>query len=81
MKRLLRIILIVIAVLAIGGAWAWYELSTKPANERIQAGVRKLLKTEPRLRPLYEEAMKDGVLTTGEAMKITRRANELKSQR
>ena len=72
-------ILIWIAVVIVGaGLWAWYDLTTKPANERIQAGVQQIIQKEPSLRPMYDAAMKDGVLTTSEAARIVNKANELK---
>jgi len=74
-KRKLLWLLVVVAVALI---WAWYDLQTKPANERLQAGVRKIILMEPRVKPLFDEAMKDGVLTTLEANAIVGKATELK---
>jgi hypothetical protein len=74
-----RNILIALAIVVGIGVSVWYDLA-KPANERIQAGVQKILAKEPRVKPLYDEAMKDGVLTILEAKEIIDRANELKGQ-
>lgn len=73
-------LLIVAAVLVVAIVWAWYDLRTKPANERIQAGIRKLVAQEPRVKPAFDQAMADGVLTTLEAKEIADRANALKGK-
>jgi hypothetical protein len=70
-----------IAVVVIGAVlWAWLDLRSKPANEQIQEGVRQILKTEPRVRSMYDEAMTDGILTALEANAIVNRANELRAK-
>ena len=73
-KNLIRIGIVIVGA----GLWAWYDLTTKPANERVQAGVQQILKKEPSLQPMYDAAMSDGVLTTSEARKIVNKAVELK---
>jgi hypothetical protein len=72
-------IILTVAVVVLGSlGWAWYELRNKPANERIQDGVRQIISKEPRVKPLYDQVMKDGVLTVLEANEIVDKANELK---
>jgi hypothetical protein len=70
----------VIAGVVVVALWAWYDLRTKPANDRIHAGVRRMVEKEPSLKPMYDEAMSDGVLTTLEASGIINKANELKGR-
>ena len=67
-----------LAFVVVVGLWAWYDLRTKPANDRIQAGVRQIIKEEPSLEPMYSDAMGDGVLTILEAKRIVDAANALK---
>ena len=73
-------ILIVVLIVLTTALWVWYDLRTKPANERIQAGVQKLLQQDSRLRPLYDEAMTDGVFSTLDADTIIDRAKQLKGE-
>jgi hypothetical protein len=70
-----------IAVIVVGSLlWAWFDLSSKPANERLQNGIQQILQKEPRVRPMYDNAMKDGILTTLEANAIVDKAVELKGR-
>ena len=73
-------LLIAAIVVIVGGVWALFELRTKPANDKIQSGVRKIVDQEPRVKPLYDQAMTDGVLTILEANEIVDKANELKGK-
>jgi len=73
-RKVLKIIGGVLGFLALVGLWTWYDLNTKPANERIQAGIQKMLAKEPRMRPAFDEAMRDGTLTTLEASRLLRQA-------
>ncbi len=70
----------IIVIFAGAGIWAWIDLRNKPANPRIQSGVRQILQKEPSLRPMYDDAMSDGVLSTLEAKQIIDKANEIKNR-
>jgi hypothetical protein len=63
---------------AVVGGWAWYDLSTRQAKPELVEGVKKLLAKDPSLQPLYDEAMKDGVLTTFEAGRIVKQFDPAK---
>jgi len=77
-KKILQTLVIAIAVIVGIGVWVWHDLNTKPANDRIQAGIKAIVAKEPSLKPAYNEALKDGVLTTLEANAILKKAEELK---
>jgi hypothetical protein len=77
MTPLKRNILIVVVIAIVALLWAAYDLGVKPAKKSIRVGVLKIVEIEPRVKPMYQEAMKDGVLTTLEAKRIIDRADEL----
>lgn len=80
MKQNVKVVAGLAAVVVASGAWAVYDLQTKPANERIRAGIDKIVAQEPRVKPLYDQALADGVLTTPEADSIVKKAEEYKGK-
>ncbi len=80
-SKVVRTIAMLVCVVVGIAMWVWYDIHTKPANPRISDGVRRIIKEEPSLKPMYDEAMSDGLLTLGEANAILNEANELKGSR
>ena len=76
----IKIISLVIAII-IGSVWAYYSLSTKPANENIQNKIKELIVKYPSVKDDYNSAMSDNVLTTMEAKEILNKAEALKNKK
>ena len=75
-KELIAIAIVVFSA----GLWTCYDVVHHPASERIQTGVRTTVQKHPDLAPMYEDAMRDGVLTVLESNRIFHRAVELQEQ-
>lgn len=54
--------------------WQW--LSVKKANAALQERTKALVAKHPQLKPAYNIAMQDGVLTVDEAKEIVEGAGE-----
>ena len=76
-----KIIAFVVAGAVVVGLWVWYDMHNKPANPRIQEGVKRIVEKEPRVKPMYDSAMEDGMLTLSEARAIINEAQQLKDSR
>ncbi len=58
-------------------AWPlWKRVSVKHANAALEARTRALVEKHPELRPAWNIAMQDGVLTRDEAKEIVEGAGE-----
>ena len=72
-KKYLLIIIPIIFVVA------YFNKSNQPAKqEHVDALVDKILPKYPELRPSYDEAMSDGVITNTELKSIVDKANAIK---
>jgi hypothetical protein len=66
--------LLAVVVLA---AWPiWLALKPKPVSEALFARTKVAVDRNPQLRPAWDKAMEDGVLTWQEAKDILERAGE-----
>ena len=72
-KKLIWIAASIIVV----AAWTLFDLKTKPANDRIEAGTKDMVQKHPELKPMYEKAMSDGKLTILEAKAIVDEGKKL----
>ena len=78
-SKWLKWLLIIVVCGLIGGLWAMYDYYTKPAKQSIRDDVVRIVNEWPELKPMYDQAMSDGVLTLKEAKAIIDRANELRN--
>jgi len=62
--------LVVLAVLVFAGWRVWSRANGRPASEALHQKIKVLVDKKPDLRPSYDRAMEDGVLTIGEARAI-----------
>jgi hypothetical protein len=69
-------ILCLVAIVSFSILPLWQYLSVKTANAALQARVADLIKQHPELKPAWNIAMQDGVLTWSEAKEIVEGAGE-----
>ena len=68
--------LCLVAILSFMAFPLWKRLSVKQANAALEARVRALVEKHPELKPAWNIAMEDGVLTRDEAREIVEGAGE-----
>jgi hypothetical protein len=80
MKGRTKVIAAVLALVAMGAfivAWPVYKwLAIKPVSPSLQERTRKVVEKNPQLKPDWDKAMEDGVLTWPEAKAILEKAGE-----
>ena len=65
-------------VIAVAGFWTIQHHLQRPAAAGIHSGVQEILALFPSLRPQYDEALQDGVLSLGEANQIVSAAEKIR---
>ena len=74
MRTTVLVVLIVLLsvglVAVISTAWISYSLRSHAVNSDIADGILHVIEQYPHLKPQYDEAMEDGVLTMVEANHI-----------
>lgn len=76
-KKMLGVILGVVAMLAFVTAWPIYKwMRVQPVSTALFERTKALVEKNPQLRPEWDRAMQDGVLTWAEAKAIIERAGE-----
>ena len=65
-----------VAILAITAWPVWKWISPTPANASLIERTKAAVKKNPELRPAWDKAMQDGVLTWPEAKDIWEKAGE-----
>jgi WD40 repeat protein len=82
MNRRTKLIALIVAgtiVAALAGWRAWDRVQNNPASEALHQRVKELLAERHDLRPSYDRAMEDGVLTRAEAQAILEAAEKTNS--
>jgi hypothetical protein len=69
-------ILCLVAVISFSAWPLWKWLSVKHASAALEARTRAVVEKHPELRPAWNIAMQDGVLTYDEAKEIVEAAGE-----
>jgi hypothetical protein len=69
-------ILCLVAILSFSAWPLWKRLHSKHASVALEARTRALVEKHPELKPAWDIAMQDGVLTTEEAKVIVEAAGE-----
>jgi hypothetical protein len=69
-------ILCLVAVISFSAWPLWKWLHVKHASAALEARTRALVEKHPELKPAWDIAMQDGVLTTDEAKVIVEAAGE-----
>lgn len=63
--------ILVVVVIVVAGAWRiWWRYENLPASDSQRQDVEALVEKHPELRPSYDRALADGVLTVREAKLI-----------
>jgi hypothetical protein len=69
-------ILCLVAIVSFSAWPVWKGLSAKRASAALEARTRALVEKHPELKPAWNIAMQDGVLTHDEAKEIVEGAGE-----
>jgi hypothetical protein len=69
-------ILCLVAIVSFSAWPLWKRVSLKRANAALEARTRALVEKHPELKPAWNIAMQDGVLTQDEAKEIVEAAGE-----
>jgi hypothetical protein len=74
--KLIGAILTLLAVFSLTAWPLWKWLILKEASARLKENTRALVEKNPQLRPDWDKAMEDGVLTKSEAKAIFEKAGQ-----
>jgi hypothetical protein len=70
------VILCLVAIVSFSAWPLWKQIHVNRANAALEARVRALVEKHPELKPAWNIAMEDGVLTHDEAKEIVEGAGE-----
>lgn len=76
-----RLLLAGLLVIATSSIWIAYAYSSRAVDAEIADGIQQAVSRMPDLKPLYDEAMRDGTLTMSEADAILDAAEKRASHR
>jgi hypothetical protein len=65
-----------VAVLSFVAYPVWKSFQPKPVSAALFKKAKALVEKNPRLQPLWDKAMEDGILTWAEAKEILEKAGE-----
>ena len=65
-----------LTVLFASSVLVWYQFHNRPVPRDLALGIRETVQRYPRLQPLFDQAMSDGVLTMAEADRILNEAED-----
>jgi hypothetical protein len=74
--KLFAAILGIVAVVFLAAWPIWMSLKPKPVSAALFERTKAAVEKNPQLRPAWDKAMEDGVLTWQEAKEILERAGE-----
>jgi hypothetical protein len=75
-KKQIGVLLTLLAVVAFSAWPIWMWLRPKAVSAELFGRTKALVEQNPQLRPAWDEAMRDGVLTWPEAKAIWERAGK-----
>jgi len=74
--KVIAAVFCLVAILAITAWPVWKWISPTPANASLFKRTKAAVEKNPELRPAWDKAMQDGVLTWDEAKDILEKAGE-----
>jgi hypothetical protein len=74
--KVFAVILCLVAVVSLVAWPVWNSLQPKPVSDALFKKTKALVEKNPRLQPLWDKAMEDGILTWPEAKEILEKAGE-----
>jgi hypothetical protein len=75
-SKLIGAVLCFAAIVSIAAWPVWKWISPTPANAALFARTQAAVEKNPHLKPMWDEAMRDGVLSREEAKAILEKAGE-----
>lgn len=76
-KKQIGVVLGLVAIVCFVAAWPIYKwLTIKAANPHLFERTKTLVEKNPQLKPDWDRAMQDNVLTESEAKEIVEKAGE-----
>ena len=74
--KVIGAIVCLIAIVSFASWPLWKKLLLKEASARLYEKTKAVVDKNPQLKPAWDKALEDGVLTTSEAKEILEKAGE-----